>query len=116
MADGISGAGAEITALAESLQAYACATRQFIGKTLTDVTEITEKTIGDAECDRPLDKCLKGLNANWYHSVITTANELFKDVKPQGKYMFYRGGKLVGEIYKEFGKFRKESGLSGDDK
>jgi len=116
MAEGISGAGAEVTALAESLQAYACATRQHLGKDLTDITQITEKTIADAECDRPLDKCLKGLNANWYHSVITTANELFKDVKPQGKYMFYRGGKLVGDIYKEFGKFRKESGLSGDDK
>ena len=46
---GQSGAGAEVTALAESLQAYACATRQFLGKDLTDVSQITEKTIGDAD-------------------------------------------------------------------
>ena len=35
----ISGAGAEVTALAESLQAYACATRQFLGKDLIDVVD-----------------------------------------------------------------------------
>lgn len=116
MAEGISGAGAEVTALAESLQAYACATRQHLGKDLTDVSQITNKTITNADCDRTLDKCIKGLNAQWYHSVITTANAIFKDLKPSGTYIFYRGGKLVSDIYKEFGKFRKQSGLTGDDK
>ena len=116
MAEGISGAGAEVTALAESLQAYACATRQHLGKDLTDVSQITSKTIANADCDRTLDKCIKGLNAQWYHSVITTANAIFKDIKPRGTYIFYRGGKLVSDIYKEFGKFRKQSGLTGDDK
>ena len=43
-----SGAGSEITALAESLQAYACATRQYLGKDLTSVTDISDKTIKDA--------------------------------------------------------------------
>jgi hypothetical protein len=41
----ISGAGAEVTALAESLQAYACATRQFLGKDLIDVSQITDKQL-----------------------------------------------------------------------
>jgi hypothetical protein len=116
MADGQSGAGAEVTALAESLQAYACATRQFLKKPLTDVTQITKQTTVDAVADRSLDKCIKGLDAGWYHSVIVTANKIFEDVKPQGKYIFYRGGDLVSDIYKEFSRFRKESGLSGDDK
>lgn len=116
MADGQSGAGAETTALAESLQAYACATRQFLKRPLTDITQITKQTISDATADRTLDKCMKGLDAGWYHSVIVTANKIFDDVKPQGKYIFYRGGDLVSDIYKEFSKFRKESGLSGDDK
>lgn len=116
MATGISGAGAEVTALAESLQAYACATRQYLKKPLESVAQITPETIRHADADRRLDACLKDLNQNWFHSVVTTANEIFKDVKPQGTYIFYRGGDLVGSIYKEFSKFRKDSGLTGDDK
>lgn len=111
-----SGAGAEVTALAESLQAYACATRQFLGKDLEDITQINSKTIGDADCDRTLEQCIDGLEKEWYHSVIVTANKVFKDFKISGGYKFYRGGTLVGQIYKEFSKFRKESGISGDDK
>lgn len=119
MADGQSGAGAEITALAESLQAYACATRQYLGKDLTDVSEITSKTIGDADCDRSLEKCLKSLDGNWFISVVKTANQIFVDVpgaKVGKKYKFYRGGKFVNSIYDEWRKFKKGSGISGDDK
>lgn len=118
MAESGSGAGAEVTALAESLQAYACATRQFLGKDLTDITEISNKTIGTADCDRTLKQCIDGLGAEWYHSVIVTANQIFKDFKLSkgSKYMFYRGGDLVSSIYSEFGRFRKDSGISGDDK
>jgi hypothetical protein len=119
MADGQSGAGAEVTALAESLQAYACATRQYLGKDLTDVSEITSKTIGDADCDRSLDKCLKSLDGNWFISVIKTANQIFIDVpgaKSGKRYKFYRGGKFVNSIYDEWRKFKKDSGISGDDK
>ena len=76
----ISGAGSEITALNESLQAYACATRQFLGKDLVDVSQITDKTIKDADCDRTLSACLKGLNENYFHSVVVTANAIFKDI------------------------------------
>jgi hypothetical protein len=113
-----SGAGSEVTALAESLQAYACATRQFLGKDLEDISQITLKTVGDADCDRTLNACLKGLDAGWFHSVIVTANAIFNDV-PQSKsqkFTFHRGGKLVSQIYAEFGKFRKESGITQDDK
>lgn len=114
-----SGAGAEVTALAESLQAYACATRQFIGKPLQDVSQITEKTIGDADCDRTLKKCMAGLDEQWFYSVIKTANKIFEEVpdaKNGKKYKFYRGGKFVDSIYDEWRKFKKGSGITGDDK
>jgi len=119
MADGQSGAGAEITALAESLQAYACATRQYLGKDLTDVSQITEKTIRDADCDRTLSKCLKSLDDNWLTSVVKTANQIFADVpgaRVGNRYKFYRGGKFVNSIYDEWRRFKKGSGITGDDK
>ena len=66
-----SGAGAEVTALAESLQAYACAARQLLGKPLTSITDVNEKTVkGFSDCDRPLNRCLKELDGDWFHSVI----------------------------------------------
>ena len=114
-----SGAGAEVTALAESLQAYACAARQHLGKPLTSITEVNESTVkGFSDCDRPLSRCLKELDGDWYHSVIVTANKIFDDfdIGRSEKYKFYRGGNLVSEIYAEFSSFRKQSGITGDDK
>lgn len=113
-----SGAGAEVTALAESLQAYACATRQFLGQDLDSVTQITSKTTKDADCDRTLDQCIDGLDEGWYHSVIVTANKIAKDfrITKTSNYKYYRGGSLVSQIYSEFGLFRKMSGIVGDDK
>jgi len=116
---GISGAGSEVTALAESLQAYACATRQFLGKPLTDVSQITDKTVGDADCDRTLKQCMAGLDEQWFYSVIDTANKIFDDVpgaKTGKQYKFYRGGSFVDSIYDEWRKFKKGSGITGDDK
>ena len=114
-----SGAGAAITAYAESLQAYACATRQYLGRDLIDVSEITEKTTKDAICDRTLKDSLENLKPNWYHSVVVTANEIFSDVpgaKSGQKYEFYRGGDLVNDIYDNWRIFKKGSGLTQDDK
>jgi hypothetical protein len=115
----VSGAGSEVTALAESMQAYACATRQHLGKPLKDVSQITEKTIGDANCDRTLKQCMTGLDENWFRSVILTANLMFDEVPgANGKkdFEFHRGGKLVDSIYDEWRKFKKGSGITGDDK
>ena len=115
----ISGAGAEVTALAESLQAYACATRQHLGKDLTDVSQITTKTIADADCDRTLKQCMSGLDENWFRSVILTANLIFKEItaaKSGKKYKFYRGGELVDSIYDNWRQFKAGSGITGDDK
>lgn len=115
----ISGAGAEVTALAESLQAYACATRQHLGKDLIDVSQITEKTIADADCDRSLKQCMKGLDENWFRSVILTANLIFKEVPGASsgkKFKFYRGGAFVDSIYEQWREFKQGSGITGDDK
>ena len=115
----VSGAGSEVTALAESLQAYACATRQHFGKDLTDVSQITKQTIGDADCDRTLEACMKGLDENWFRSVILTANLIFSEVPgaASGKnFKFYRGGSLVDSIYSNWRKFKSGSGITGDDK
>ena len=115
----VSGAGSEITALAESLQAYACATRQHLGKDLVDVSQITKQTIADADCDRTLEACMKGLDENWFRSVVLTANLIFMEVPgaASGKnFKFYRGGSLVDSIYNNWRKFKSGSGITGDDK
>jgi hypothetical protein len=115
----VSGAGSEITALAESLQAYACATRQFLGEDLVDVTQITDKTIADADCDRTLKQCLSRLDENWFHSVVMTANQIFVDVPGAStgqKFKFYRGGRFVDAIYSEWRRMKDGSGITGDDK
>ena len=114
-----SGAGAEITALAESLQAYACAARQHYGKPLGDISQVTEKVVGDANCDRPLKKCLASLDQNWFRSIILTANLMFEEIpgaKTGKKFEFHRGGKLVDSVYAEWRKFKNGSGITGDDK
>ncbi len=113
-----SGAGSEVTALAECLQAYACAARQYLGKDLDSITQITDASTRDANCDRQLKACLKALDEDWYHSVIVTANAIFNDVpdSKSQKFTFHRGGSLVGDIYSEFSRFRKTSGITSDDK
>jgi len=115
-----SGAGAELTALAESLQAYACATRQHLGKDLTDISQVTAKTIIDADCDRTLAQCMGGIkDEQWFYSIVKTANKIFHDVpgaKSGKKYKFYRGGTLVDSIYDAWRVHKKSSGITGDDK
>lgn len=116
---GQSGAGAEVTALAESLQAYACATRQHYGKPLGDISQVTERTIADADCDRTLKQCMKGLDEKWFLSIVKTANKIFEEVpgaKTGKRFKFYRGGRFVDSIYNQWRKFKKDSGISGDDK
>ena len=99
-----SGAGAEVTALGESLQAYTCAARQHLGKDLSDISQVTDKTSKDADCDRKLKDCISKLDEDWFNSAIVTANLIFKDIKKNKSkgFIFYRGGKVPGQIYKSF--------------
>ena len=111
-----SGAGAEVTALAESMQAYACAARQFKGRDLESAAEITDKNTKAAKCDRTLQQCIEALDAAWFHSVVVTANLMFKDFSISTGYTFHRGSTEVEKVYAEFRKFKAKSGLSGEDK
>ena len=113
-----SGAGAEITALGESLQAYACATRQYLKKDISSVAEITNETVkGYAFCDRSLNDCLKKLDHKWFNSVVVTANKIFSELpKGPGKYIFYRGEDIVVGIEKEFESLKKGSGIANINK
>jgi hypothetical protein len=110
-----SGAGSEITALAESLQAYACAARQSKGRPLVSIYDVTEQTAKAATCTKSLKACLSGLDDTWKRSCIETANQIFTDFKISNS-TFHRGGELESAIYDEFRKFKKDSGLSGEDK
>lgn len=113
-----SGAGSEITALAESLQAYACSARQFLKKPLTKISELTDKTTKDAYCDRKLSDCIKKLDDDWYYSVINTANLIFTNVKKNKNigFLFFRGKGMPDEIYNAFRLFKKTSGITSEDK
>ena len=113
-----SGAGAEVTALYESLQAYACAARQSKGKDLESIFELKASNTKDANCDRTLEKCLDqfGGDESYQYSIIGTANKFFKDYKISSGYKFHRGGTTVDKIYTNWRKFKTGSGISGDDK
>jgi hypothetical protein len=62
---------------------------------------------------------MKGLDENWFRSVVLTANLIFEEVpgaKTGKNFKFYRGGNLVNSIYDNWRKFKKGSGITGDDK
>jgi len=113
-----SGAGAEVTALYESLQAYACAARQAKGSALESIFELKASNTKNADCDRTLKKCLDQFSGDeaYQYSIIETANKFFKDYKITSGYKFHRGGTAVDKIYSNWRKFKSGSGISGDDK
>ena len=113
-----SGAGAEVTALYESLQAYACAARQHKGKDLESIFELKAANTKAADCDRTLKQCMDqfGGDEEYQYSIIATANKFFKEYKITSGYIFLRGGSKVDAIYSAWRKHKQGSGISGDDK
>lgn len=113
-----SGAGSEITALYECLQAYACAARQAKGRDLESLFEITDDNTRNANCDRPLKDCMAQFKGDegYSYSIVETANKFFKDYQIRSGYTFHRGlGKVEG-IYREWRKYKAGSGMKQDDK
>ena len=112
---GGSGAGAEITALGECFQAYACAARQFNKKdldTAEDIFDIFKKNpsaIKTTDCDRTLAQCKAKLDPEWLRSGVEIANLNAKMLK--GQYMFHRGGATVTAIEKTYEKLKKKAGI-----
>ena len=113
-----SGAGAEVTALYESLQAYACAARQHKGNDLESLFELKSSNTRSADCDRTLKQCLDQFKGDegYSYSIIATANKFFKDYSIRSGYTFHRGSTKVDGIYREWRKYKSGSGMTGDDK
>lgn len=114
----VSGAGSEITALYESLQAYACAARQQKGKDLESIFELKSSNTKSADCDRTLKQCMDTFkdDETYQYSVVETTNQFFRDYNIRSGYKFLRGGSKVDSIYSEWRKYKSGSGISGDDK
>jgi hypothetical protein len=113
-----SGAGSEVTALYECLQAYACAARQAKGRDLESLFEINASNTRNAKCDRPLKDCMEQFKGDegYSYSIVETANQFFRDYQIRSGYTFHRGlGKVEG-IYREWRKYKAGSGMKQDDK
>ena len=113
-----SGAGAEVTALYESLQAYACAARQHKGRDLESIFELKASNTKAADCDRTLKQCMDqfGGDEEYQYSIIATANKFFSEYRISSGYSFHRGGSKVEGIYNNWRKHKQGSGITGDDK
>ena len=106
------GAGAEVTALGECFQAYACAARQAKGKDLETAEEIfnMKKALRDVEADRTLEQCKK-LNVHWLRSAVIIANQFVGKYGRSKKFKFHRGSKIVSDIESEFHRLSKKEGI-----
>jgi len=110
---GGSGAGAEVTALGECFQAYACCARQLNGRPLESGEEVFE-ILGKGnskhiDADRTLDQCRK-LDAEWIHSGTVIANAFHGELGT-GQYNFHRGSKMVSMIEAEYNRLKKQEGI-----
>ena len=113
-----SGAGAEVTALYESLQAYACAARMAKGKDLESIFELKAANTKAADCDRTLKQCMDqfGGDETYQYSIIETANQFFREYRITSGFKFHRGGTTVDGIYSNWRKHKRGSGITQDDK
>ena len=114
----VSGAGSEITALYESLQAYACAARQHKGKDLESIFELKSTNTRAADCDRTLKQCMEQFKSDeeYQYSIVETTNQFFRDYNIRSGYQFLRGGAKVEAIYSEWRRYKRGSGMKQDDK
>lgn len=121
--------GAEVTALYESLQAYCCAARREKGSAIQDIDEVKTlvKSIDKSRLPRTvkasvgLDTAIRTIDKSYYHSCITTANQIFVDYpfldSKTKEYGFYRGeSQRVQAVYNAFKKFQKTSGIANPNK
>jgi len=104
---GGSGAGAEVTALTESLQCFFCSLAFNILKRplkSTDINETNLKKAGEfVEADRSLDVCLKKGPADWMEQNVymKIANKIYSvyGSKMRGKVYFHRGSSFMNSLY-----------------
>jgi hypothetical protein len=99
-----SGAGAYITALAESAQCYYCAAAWYGG----DFTDATLRKTAKY-CDTPgvtVEQVIKELPDNWIESCSKTATSLYSKFSG-GKFSFHRGSSFVGGVSSTFNRINK---------
>jgi len=113
---GGSGAGADVTKLAESSQALYAAMAFVLGKKIskTDLSKANfDKALKIAITDENYDKMLNELPEDWIDSSIKGANKLLDTLKGRN-YEFHRGSPKVDIIEKAFKAINKEERAFGD--
>ena len=112
MSAGGSGAGAAVTALGESFQAYACDARQRKGRDLVDVEEIFEYVKAkEVQAERTIEECQSKLSPHWLRSGLVIANAFANGAGSGGKFRYHHGSKLVKSIEAEFWRLAKNEGI-----
>lgn len=113
---GGSGAGADVTKLAESSQALYAALAFTLGKNISksDLTKANfDKALKTAITDEKYDKMLNELPDEWIDSSVKGANKLLATLKGRN-YEFHRGSKKVDIIEAAFKKINREEKAFGD--
>ena len=99
-----SGAGAELTKIAESAQCVFAAARFYCYSSDLTPTDITESMLQkalkycDVDDNRIIKNIFEKLDSDWFVSLCLTANKLhdmFGSVKGAKNYIFHRGSKFV---------------------
>ncbi|RPG31856.1 MAG: hypothetical protein CBB72_011860 [Muricauda sp. TMED12] len=104
-----SGAGAEVTALGESFQAYACAARQALGRVLDSGEDVFDNPPKGVDADRTLEQC-KTLPPEWITTGVTIANAFHNELG-SGNYVFHRGSRMITQIEGEYQRLSRAEGI-----
>lgn len=114
---GGSGAGAEVTKLAESAQCLYAGLSFYVKKKNITSIDANVKNLTEAtkyiDTDENNKKMMKDLPKDWINSSIVGANILLKNFKKQG-YIFHRGSKSVDMIENKFKEINKVEGAFGN--
>ena len=117
-AGGGSGAGAELTKLAESSQAlYAALAFNVLKRKITnkDISKDNfQRAVGTAITDENFDKMINSLPDDWVNSSIAGANALYQKYSNKGKFTFHRGSQLVNQIEGAFTAINREEKAFGN--
>ena len=117
------GAGAIVTALGESMQAYMLAARQGAG---TDIVHISDVKLHkndwikqNADCDKTHNECMDKTPIGWMESARIIANFIYgneQHMKIRGnKFEFHRGSEFTKNIYKCLKNARDVTGIKMND-
>tara|TARA_Y100001973_G_C5165206_1_gene315715 strand:+ start:193 stop:1326 length:1134 start_codon:yes stop_codon:yes gene_type:complete len=113
-----SGAGAELTKIAESAQCVVAAARFYCSSTDLTPAMLTETmmkkalTYCDVDDSRIVKNIFEKLDADWHVSLCLTANklhDLYGSQKGAKNYVFHRGSKFVDKFESEYKKWNDQA-------